>query len=524
VTRLAGVMTDVLPGADDGQLFRRAKQLGFAGVEVILQRLRPERIESVRRAQAETGLAVPSLVLGEHSDLGGIADTDPAVAASAIGDVRCAIDWAVELGGDALLVPFFGRAELRDDADIEQAATAFQPLCAGAAERGITLLFEGTLPAEPIRRLAARVDSPAFGCYFDYANVVSRGMDTATELRALGDLVRRVHLKDIHATVNDCPPGLGLVDFAESATALDNIGYEGWIVLETPPGPPELVARDLSFARNVVPRLEGGPPWPRIGIFAREVADWDGVIETCHRLGLDAVQLGGPLLEECFDRPERAAALEQAGIAVAAIAGYRNLVALDDAERRENLEFLARCLELAPQIGTSVVATESGTRSREGGWIGSPDNRSPESLIVLDQSLGTLLETAERHGSILALEGSVRHVLGTRSALRGVLDRLPSRHLQVVLDPYNYLSRHLLPVQERVTRDFLDRFEHRFVLAHLKDVGPGGAEDPTPELGTGIFDQHPYFEFLQQRRPDLPLILEHLPLEHVPRAKKLVHT
>jgi len=108
--------------------------------------------------------------------------------------------------------------------------------------------------------------------------------------------------------------------------------------------------------------------------------------------------------------------------------------------------------------------------------------------------------------------------------LQGVLDRLPSRHLQVVLDPYNYLSRHLLPVQERVTRDFLDRFEHRFVLAHLKDVGPGGAEDPTPELGTGIFAQRPYFEFLQQRRPDLPLILEHLPLEHVPRAKKLVHT
>jgi sugar phosphate isomerase/epimerase len=248
------------------------------------------------------------------------------------------------------------------------------------------------------------------------------------------------------------------------------------------------------------------------------------VIETCRRLGLDAVQLGGRLLEECFDRPERAGALEHAGIEIAAIAGYRNLVAANEAERRENLEFLARCLELAPQIGTSVVATASGTRSREGGWIGSPDNRSPESLRVLDESLGALLETAERHGSILALEGSVRHVIGTRGALHGVLDRFHSRHLQVVLDPYNYLSRHLLPVQERITRDFLDRFEHHFVLAHLKDVGPGGAEDPTPELGTGIFAQHVYLEFLQKRRPDLPLILEHLPLEHVPRAMKLVRT
>jgi sugar phosphate isomerase/epimerase len=386
------------------------------------------------------------------------------------------------------------------------------------------LLYEGTLPAEQIHELAARIESPAFGCYFDYANVVTRGMDTATELRALGSLVRRVHVKDARVRVNDCAPGLGIVDFAESGKALDEIGYEGWIVLETPPGPPELVGRDLSFVRAVVPRLEGGPAWPRIGVFAREAADWSAVVGTCRRLGLDAVQLGGPLLEECFERPESAAPLEEAGIAIAAIAGYRNLVAPGEAERRANLEFLARCLELAPQIGTSVVATGSGTRSREGGWIGSPDNRSPESLAVLDRSLGTLLETAERHGSLLALEGSVRHVVGTVSALQGVLDRFPSRHLQVVLDPYNYLSRHLLPARQRITRDFLERFEHRFVLAHLKDVGPGGAEDPTPELGTGIFGQQPYLEFLQERRPDLPLILEHLPLEHVPRAMKLVRT
>jgi sugar phosphate isomerase/epimerase len=524
VTRLAGVMSDVLPSADDRQLFRQAKRLGFAGVEMTLQRSRPERIESIDSARAETELAVPSLVLGEHSDLGGIADTDPVVSANAADDVRRAFDWAARLGSDALLIPFFGRAELRDAADIERAAVAFRTLCVGAAERGVTLLFEGTLPAEPIRRLAARVDSPAFGCYFDYANVVPRGMDTATELRALGDLVRRVHLKDVRVRVNDCAPGLGLVDFAASASALDEIGYEGWIVLETPPGPPELVARDFSFVRTVVARLEGGPRWPKIGVFAREVADWSAVVDTCRRLGLDAVQLGGPLLEECLERPERAAPLEEAGIAIAAIAGYRNLVAPDEVERRENLEFLARCLELAPQIGTSVVATESGTRSRDGEWIWSPDNSSPESLMVLDQSLGTLLETAERHASILALEGSVRHVVGTQGAMQGVLDRFNSRHLQVVLDPYNYLSRRLLRAQERITREFLDRFEHRFVLAHLKDVGPGGAEDPTPELGTGVFAQHPYFEFLEKRRPDLPLILEHLPLEHVPRAKKLVRT
>jgi hypothetical protein len=91
-----------------------------------------------------------------------------------------------------------------------------------------------------------------------------------------------------------------------------------------------------------------------------------------------------------------------------------------------------------------------------------------------------------------------------------------------VLDPYNYLARALLPAAERVTRDFLDRFEHRFVLAHLKDIDPGGADVGTIEFGTGSFAQAPYIDFLARRRPDLPLILEHLPLEHVPATIRRV--
>ena len=69
-----------------------------------------------------------------------------------------------------------------------------------------------------------------------------------------------------------------------------------------------------------------------------------------------------------------------------------------------------------------------------------------------------------------------------------------------------------MPARERHTMELLDRLEHRFVVAHLKDVAEGGAEEGTPELGTGVFEQGPYLEFLRDRRPDLPLIVEHQPL------------
>jgi sugar phosphate isomerase/epimerase len=349
-------------------------------------------------------------------------------------------------------------------------------------------------------------------------------MDSATELRALGPLARRVHFKDARVRTGDCPPGTGRVDFVESARALDDIGYDGWVVLETIPGPAELVARDLSYARSVLPRTGERPEWPRLGIFTYEFerGEWGRLIETCRRFELRVVQLGHPMLEECLEQPERIpeirSRLEAAGISIAALAGYRNLVAPDAATRRANLEFLTRCLELAPAFGTSVVATETGTRNPAGDWVDAEDNWRPETWTLVEDAIGGLLAVAERSGAILALEGHVKNVLRTYGHALGLLERFPTQHLQLVLDPYNYLSRHLLPAQERVTADFLSRFEHRFVLSHLKDVDPEGADVGTIEFGTGAFSQAPYLEFLDKRRPDLPLILEHLPLDHVPAA------
>ncbi len=165
-----------------------------------------------------------------------------------------------------------------------------------------------------------------------------------------------------------------------------------------------------------------------------------------------------------------------------------------------------------------MVATETGTRSRQGDWEDSPDNTRPEARALLEESLAELVAAAERAGAVLALEAHVKNVLRSPVQLLGLLERFESPHLQVVLDPYNYVSHRLLPAHERLTRAFLDRFEHRFVLAHLKDVDPGGADVGTIEFGTGSFTHEPYIDFLAKQRPDLPLILEHLPLEHVPAA------
>ena len=166
--------------------------------------------------------------------------------------MRTAVEWAVALGADLVLVPFFAAGALADAAAVARCGDAFARLCPHAASAGVTLAFEGTLGADAIRAIAGRAGSPAFGCYFDLANVLDAGFDGPAEIRRLGPLVRRVHLKDTRERRGDCRPGEGRVDFAACARALAEVGYDGWLVLETP-GRAGVVAGDLALARRYFP-------------------------------------------------------------------------------------------------------------------------------------------------------------------------------------------------------------------------------------------------------------------------------
>lgn len=266
--------------------------------------------------------------------------------------------------------------------------------------------------------------------------------------------------------------------------------------------------------------------WPRLGAMAHELGlgpdETERLVSLLQRFGLGAVQLGVPLLEEVLAHKELISRwrtwLETAALPMVAIGGYRNLVAPDATKRRANIAFLQRCLELAPQFGTAIVATETGTRNRESEWAPSPENQGREAWDTLCATLRELLPVAEQHGTILALEGHVNHVINTLERLARLLEQFPTPHLQVVLDPYNYLGQDLLPRKEQVVAALLQQFKDRFVLAHLKDVSRDGAESDTPAFGQGVFPQLIYLDFLRRERPDLPLILEHVSVDQIPEV------
>ena len=83
-------MNPVLDAGAHGRVFDLARRLRFDGVELVVGRadLAADGLNRLVQEKKTSGLEVPSLVLGEHSDRGGIADADPHVAASAREDVE----------------------------------------------------------------------------------------------------------------------------------------------------------------------------------------------------------------------------------------------------------------------------------------------------------------------------------------------------------------------------------------------------------------------------------------------------
>lgn len=270
--------------------------------------------------------------------------------------------------------------------------------------------------------------------------------------------------------------------------------------------------------------------WAKLGAFTFYFSrgEWSRLMTAFESYGLELVQLSGDLLAEVIENPARIPAIRRQladhGLSVAVLGAYRNLVSADLDKRQRNIAYLKACLEQANALGTPIVSTETGTLHPSGDWSDTPENDTPAAWDALYRALDELLPVAEKAQSVLALEGYVNNVLKTLDQVEQVLRRYDSPHLKVMCDPYNYITRDLLPQSAQLADDFLSRFEREFVIAHFKDVSPQGAEVDTPEFGLGVFPQAGYIQFLKTRRPDLPLIFEHLPLEHLPAAIERLQT
>jgi len=406
----------------------------------------------------------------------------------------------------------------------EEGIAVLNSLLQGAREKGITLLCEGPFTKADLEILEGRLSASNWGVSLDPAEALWYGVNPEDEIPKIGAKLEAILYKDIRATAGDCRIGKGLVDFKALSNRVNETAGVKWIIVDGPSTIPEIVGRDVGFVKSHSPAWEWNLRWPQFGAMSYEFpykeGELDSLIELLRKYRIEFLQVGGALLGEMVEHPDRIPSirsrLEEGGIRAVGIAAYKNLITRDPEKYRNNMELMKRYLEIAPHLGTSVVATETGTLNLDHDFRAVPENWSEGAWTALYKTLDTLVSIAEQHGSCIALEGYVNNVIATLPHLQKVLEDYPQDSIQLVSDPCNFIFSRLLPAQEKITHKFTELFEDRLVLAHIKDVNPAGAEKGTPEYGEGGFIIDGYLKFLRDRRADLPLVLEHLPHEHMP--------
>lgn len=229
-------------------VFDTAADLGFDGVEldwlnaedIRTGALSPERRAGIKSAADIAGVEISS-VAAHFLNGGGLAQAEHEAAALQI--IREGIQLCENLGAKVLLVPFFGSAEF-EDADEPRLIANLKALAPDAEAFGVSLGIETARPGAKMRHVFEAVNSPKIGSYWDMANCWSVGYNGINDLRQLAGHIVQVHAKEWsgprQTRIKGQYPGLNHVAFGdgdvpvpETLQTLRDIGYDGYIVLET---------------------------------------------------------------------------------------------------------------------------------------------------------------------------------------------------------------------------------------------------------------------------------------------------
>ncbi len=144
------------------------------------------------------------------------------------------------LGTKVILLPFFGKQQIREREEQKATADRLKVLAPLAEKAGVILGLEDTISAEDNAWILDQVQSPAVKVYYDVGNSFNNKYDIYKEIVWLGkDRVCQLHIKD-----NPHFLGKGQIDMPRYIEAVLKSGFEGWAVMETS-SPTKVIKDDM---------------------------------------------------------------------------------------------------------------------------------------------------------------------------------------------------------------------------------------------------------------------------------------
>lgn len=173
--------------------------------------------------------------------------------------IRIAMAAAVKLGRPDVVLPFFRRNRIELPKEFATAVEAVSELADFAKDLGVVLAVECSLHLEQLQQFLLSCESDYVKACLDTGEATACRHDAASMVHGLyTENIAQVHVKDVRVVRGLAPDfnvrlGRGDVPFQTVANALQSAGYDGWLVVETPPGDDHgaITAAHIDYTRKV---------------------------------------------------------------------------------------------------------------------------------------------------------------------------------------------------------------------------------------------------------------------------------
>lgn len=194
---------------------------------------------------------------------------------------------------------------------------------------------------------------------------------------------------------------------------------------------------------------------------------------------------------------------EQNQIRIHILGCYMDLGNPDGAVRSNAVDTFKNCLSYAKALGAKIVGTETAyprlTKEERKEWY----------PFMLD-SLGQLIEEAERVGQDMAVEPVYWHPLNDLETALYVFEKFNSKRLKMIFDPANVLESPKIN-QSAYWKEWLQALGDKTEAIHMKDFTEGPDKEYQPvDLGKGVIDYTEIVRWMKRHKPDIVVVREEL--------------
>ncbi|MDR2729960.1 MAG: sugar phosphate isomerase/epimerase [Treponema sp.] len=201
--------------------------------------------------------------------------------------------------------------------------------------------------------------------------------------------------------------------------------------------------------------------------------------------------------------------LEAKNISIAVLGCYINPVHPDPDVRESQLRQFEEHLRFVRDFGCALVGTETGSCNKDCSF--HPDTEKPAAFNTLCRSMERLIATAEKCGSIIAIEAVAdQHIISSIEKMEQILRCFASPALKVIYDPVNLIPKTGLVESQNIffTRAF-DAFGDKIAAVHAKDFRmENGVKNGALPAGTGELDYPALLKLIMERKPGIDILLE----------------